>query len=70
LAFAIAILAGLVIFGGRRSIARFAELVVPLMAGLYVLMARHAAHPAGNEKLHRRGRDLLHRHSVFRLYLD
>ena len=36
---AIAILAGLVIFGGLRSIARFAELVVPLMAGLYVLMA-------------------------------
>jgi len=36
---AVAILAGLVIFGGLRSIARFAELVVPLMAGLYVLMA-------------------------------
>lgn len=36
---AIAVLAGLVIFGGLRSIARFAELVVPLMAGLYVLMA-------------------------------
>src|SRR5690606_26455162 len=36
---AIAILAGMVIFGGLRSIARFAELVVPLMAGLYVLMA-------------------------------
>ncbi|WP_407292285.1 alanine/glycine:cation symporter family protein [Stutzerimonas zhaodongensis] len=36
---AIAFLAGLVIFGGLRSIARFAELVVPLMAGLYVLMA-------------------------------
>ncbi|WP_415844162.1 alanine/glycine:cation symporter family protein [Stutzerimonas zhaodongensis] len=36
---AIAILAGAVIFGGLRSIARFAELVVPLMAGLYVLMA-------------------------------
>jgi alanine or glycine:cation symporter, AGCS family len=39
IAIAIAILAGLVIFGGLRSIARFAELVVPLMAGLYVLMA-------------------------------
>ncbi|MGK9067197.1 alanine/glycine:cation symporter family protein [Stutzerimonas chloritidismutans] len=36
---AIAVLAGLVIFGGLRSIARFAELVVPLMAGLYILMA-------------------------------
>lgn len=35
----VAILAGLVIFGGLRSIARFAELVVPVMAGLYVLMA-------------------------------
>jgi len=36
---AIALLAGLVIFGGLRSIARFAELVVPIMAGLYVLAA-------------------------------
>ena len=36
---AIAILAGLVIFGGIRSIARFAEFVVPFMAGLYVLVA-------------------------------
>ena len=36
---AIAALAGLVIFGGLRSIVRFAELVVPVMAGLYVLMA-------------------------------
>lgn len=35
----IAILAGVVIFGGLRSIVRFAELVVPLMAGLYVLIA-------------------------------
>lgn len=35
----IAGLAGLVIFGGLRSIARFAELVVPYMAGLYVLVA-------------------------------
>lgn len=35
----IAVLAGLVIFGGLRSIARFAELVVPYMAGLYVLVA-------------------------------
>lgn len=36
---AVAIVAGMVIFGGLRSIARFAELIVPLMAGLYVLMA-------------------------------
>lgn len=36
---AIALLAGLVIFGGVRSIARFAELVVPIMAGVYVLTA-------------------------------
>jgi len=36
---AIALLAGVVIFGGLRSIVRFAELVVPLMAGLYVLIA-------------------------------
>lgn len=36
---AIAILAGVVIFGGLRSIVRFAELVVPLMAGIYVLIA-------------------------------
>ncbi len=35
----IAVLAGIVIFGGLRSIVRFAELVVPLMAGLYVLIA-------------------------------
>lgn len=35
----IAILAGVVIFGGLRSIVRFAELVVPLMAGIYVLIA-------------------------------
>ena len=35
----IAALAGIVIFGGLRSIVRFAELVVPLMAGLYVLIA-------------------------------
>lgn len=35
----IAVLAGVVIFGGLRSIVRFAELVVPLMAGLYVLIA-------------------------------
>jgi len=31
--------AALVIFGGLRSIARFAEFVVPFMAGAYVLMA-------------------------------
>lgn len=35
----IAVFAGVVIFGGLRSIARFAELVVPLMAGTYVLVA-------------------------------
>jgi len=35
----IAILAGVVIFGGLRSIVRFAELVVPFMAGAYVLVA-------------------------------
>ncbi|PAU81438.1 sodium:alanine symporter family protein [Halovibrio salipaludis] len=35
----VAAVAGLVIFGGLRSIARFAELVVPVMAGLYVLLA-------------------------------
>ena len=35
----IAVLAGIVIFGGLRSIVRFAELVVPLMAGIYVLIA-------------------------------
>lgn len=36
---ATAVFAGIVIFGGLRSIVRFAELVVPLMAGLYVLLA-------------------------------
>ncbi|HDZ55472.1 MAG TPA: alanine:cation symporter family protein [Pseudomonas xinjiangensis] len=36
---ALAILAGMVIFGGLRSIARFAELIVPFMAAAYVLMA-------------------------------
>ncbi|MBA4743055.1 MAG: alanine:cation symporter family protein [Azoarcus sp.] len=35
----IAILAGIVIFGGIRKIARVAELVIPIMAGLYLLMA-------------------------------
>ncbi len=35
----IAVLAGIVIFGGIRGIARFAELVVPFMAGAYVLVA-------------------------------
>ncbi|XOZ34129.1 alanine/glycine:cation symporter family protein [Halomonadaceae bacterium KBTZ08] len=35
----VAVVAGLVIFGGLRSIARFAELIVPIMAGLYVLIA-------------------------------
>lgn len=36
---ALAIGAALVIFGGLRSIARFAEIIVPFMAGAYVLMA-------------------------------
>lgn len=36
---AVAVFAGVVIFGGLRSIVRFAELVVPLMAGIYVLLA-------------------------------
>lgn len=36
---ALAIGAALVIFGGIRSIARFAEIIVPFMAGAYVLMA-------------------------------
>tara|TARA_R110000822_G_scaffold65249_2_gene159803 strand:- start:2064 stop:3476 length:1413 start_codon:yes stop_codon:yes gene_type:complete len=36
---AIAFCAGLVIFGGLRSIARFAEVIVPFMAAAYVLMA-------------------------------
>lgn len=35
----VAVLAGMVIFGGLRSIAKFAEYVVPFMAGVYVLMA-------------------------------
>jgi alanine or glycine:cation symporter, AGCS family len=35
----IAVLAGVVIFGGLRSIARFAEIIVPFMAAAYVLMA-------------------------------
>lgn len=33
------ILSGIIIFGGLRSIARFAEIVVPVMAGLYLLVA-------------------------------
>lgn len=36
---AVAIFAGIVIFGGLRSIVRFAEFVVPFMAGAYVLIA-------------------------------
>src|SRR5690606_3670362 len=36
---AVAVLAGVVIFGGLRSIVRFVEYVVPFMAGAYVLMA-------------------------------
>ncbi|MGB3595990.1 MAG: amino acid carrier protein, partial [Pseudomonas neustonica] len=35
----IAAMAALVIFGGLRSIARFAEIIVPFMAAAYVLMA-------------------------------
>lgn len=35
----IAVFAGIVIFGGLRSVVRFAEFVVPFMAGAYVLMA-------------------------------
>ncbi|AZT82445.1 alanine:cation symporter family protein [Marinobacter sp. NP-4(2019)] len=35
----IAALAGVVIFGGLRKIVRFAEFVVPFMAGAYVLLA-------------------------------
>ncbi len=35
----IAVLAGVVIFGGLRVIVRFAEFVVPFMAGAYVLLA-------------------------------
>lgn len=37
--FGIAAAAAVVILGGIRSIARFAEIVVPLMAGLYLLLA-------------------------------
>lgn len=36
---AVAVFAGIVIFGGLRSIVRFAEFVVPFMAGIYVLAA-------------------------------
>lgn len=36
---AVAIFAGIVIVGGLRSIVRFAEFVVPFMAGAYVLVA-------------------------------
>lgn len=36
---AIAVFAGIVIFGGLRVIVRFAEFVVPFMAGAYVLLA-------------------------------
>ncbi len=35
----IAALAGLVIFGGIRSIARVAEILVPFMAGIYIIVA-------------------------------
>jgi AGCS family alanine or glycine:cation symporter len=36
---ALVLLAGIIIFGGIRSIARFAEIVVPFMAGIYLLVA-------------------------------
>ncbi len=36
---AVAVLAAVVIFGGIRSIAKVAELLVPIMAGVYLLMA-------------------------------
>ena len=36
---ALAALTGLIVFGGIRSIARFAEMVVPFMALLYILVA-------------------------------
>lgn len=35
----VAVMAGVVIFGGIRQIARVAQVVVPVMAGLYLLMA-------------------------------
>jgi AGCS family alanine or glycine:cation symporter len=36
---ALVLLAGVIIFGGIRSIARFAEIVVPIMAAIYLLVA-------------------------------
>lgn len=36
---AVAAVAGLVIFGGIRSIARVAEILVPFMAGIYIIVA-------------------------------
>ena len=38
-AFIVAILAGVVIFGGATRIAKFTEMIVPTMAGLYLLSA-------------------------------
>ncbi|GAB3487324.1 alanine/glycine:cation symporter family protein [Marinomonas epiphytica] len=35
----VAVLAGIVIFGGIRTIAKVAEFIVPIMAGLYLLVA-------------------------------
>lgn len=35
----LAVLAGIVIFGGIRTVAKVSELVVPIMAGLYLLVA-------------------------------
>ena len=38
-AFVVAILAGIVIFGGATRIAKFTEIIVPVMAGIYLLSA-------------------------------
>ena len=38
-AFVVAILAGIVIFGGATRIAKFTEMIVPVMAGIYLLSA-------------------------------
>jgi AGCS family alanine or glycine:cation symporter len=37
----LALAAGVIIFGGVKSIGRFSELVIPLMAGIYVLLAAY-----------------------------
>ena len=38
-AFVVAILAGIVIFGGANRVAKFTEMLVPIMAGIYLLSA-------------------------------